>query len=213
MQLLSIQVGKVQTHEYNGEAWTTAYFKQPVAGSVRVEPLNVAGDEQQHKKFHGGPHRAVLMYSAENYKRWQEELARDLPYGSFAENFTVSGLDENTVCLGDTYQIGNVVQLQVAQPRQPCHQIYRALGIRGISQKTGRTQRTGWYLRVIQTGLVEAGMPIQRIERLYPDWTIARCHHVMSERASRPDEAAALAESSELEPGWRKRLRAAANKV
>lgn len=215
MQLLSIQVGKIQTQTYNGKDWTTAYFKQPVAGSVEVGVFNVQGDEQQHKKFHGGPHRAVLMYSAENYERWHEELnlPEELPYGAFAENFTVNGLDEATVCLGDTFQIGDTVCLQVAQPRQPCHQIYQALGIRGISQKAIQTSRTGWYLRVLQIGDVEAGMPIQLIERLHPDWTIERCHEVMRERASRPDAAAAMAAIEELEPSWRKRLQQAAAKA
>lgn len=213
MELLSIQVGKVQTHTYNGSDWTTAYFKAPVAGPVAVGVLNVAGDEQQHKKFHGGPHRAVLMYSAENYDRWRAELSRELAYGAFAENFTVSGMDESSVCLGDIYQVGPTVRLQVAQPRQPCHQIYQALGIRGISQQAGRTHRTGWYLRVLQTGTVEAGMPITLVERLHPGWPITRCHEVMQQRAQRPAEAAAMAAIPELEPSWQKRLAQAAQKA
>lgn len=213
MKLLSIQVGKIETHDYNGEAWTTAYYKAPVSGSVRVNTLSVAGDEQHNKQVHGGVHRAVLMYSAENYARWTEELKRDFDYGAFAENFTVSGMDEASVCLGDIYQIGDVVRLQVAQPRQPCYQIYRALGVRGISKKVTQTHRTGWYLRVLQAGNVQAGMSIKRLERPYPEWTIQRCHTVMNERATRRAEAGQLAAITELEPGWRKKLAAIAEQA
>lgn len=206
MELLSIHVGKVQTHDYNGEEWTTAYMKKPVEGAVHVGKLNVEGDDQHHKKYHGGEHRAVLMYAAEHYKLWSDELERDLPYGSFAENFTVTELNEDTVCIGDIYQIGETVKVQVSQPRQPCQQIYRTLGIRGIVKKIQATFRSGWYCRVLEEGAVDKGMPIQLLERLHPDWTIIRAHDVMSNRKDRPDESLELSKIEELEPGWRKKL-------
>lgn len=210
MKLLSIQVGKIQTHEHNGDPWTTAYRKKPVTGSVYVGRLNVEGDEQQHKSVHGGEHRAVLMYSAEHYARWQAELGRELPYGSFAENFTVAGLDEDSVCIGDVYQVGDAVRLQVSQPRQPCHQIYKALGIRGIKRMVAQTHRGGWYLRVLQEGLVEAGLPITRLARPHPDWTVRRAFDAMEQRREQPEKAAALAQVEALEPGWRTKLARAA---
>lgn len=212
MQLLSIQVGKVQTHEHNGQPWTTGYMKKAVEGPVMLSKLNLAGDEQHHTNVHGGPHRAALMYSAENYPVWAEDLGQTLPYGSFAENFTVSGLDESTVCIGDIYQIGDAVRVQVAQPRQPCNQIYKALGIRGIAKKVTTTHRSGWYLRVLEEGEVQAGMPIQLIERLYPEWTIEQAHTVMNNRAKMPHEASQLSAIEELEPGWREKLAKAAQK-
>lgn len=206
MKLLSIQVAKVQTHDYNGEEWVTAYKKQSVEGLVHVGKLNLAGDEQHHTKFHGGEHRAVLMYSAKHYEMWESELEHELPYGSFAENFTVTDLDEETVCIGDIYQIGDSVKVQVAQPRQPCNQIYQALGIRGIVKKIQTTSRSGWYCRVLQEGDVEAGMSIQLLERLHPDWSVMRVSEVMSNRKNRPQEAGALSKIEELEPSWRKKL-------
>ena len=206
MALLGIQVGKVQTHDYNGKNWVTGYMKKPVSGDVFVSEMNVEGDEQHHTKFHGGIHRPVLMYSAEHYAMWQKELGRDLPYGSFAENFTVSGLDEDSVCIGDAYQIGDTVQVQVSQPRQPCNQIYQALGIRGIVKKIQASFRSGWYCRVLQTGRVSVGMPIKLIERPHPDWTIIRTHEVMSNRKDHPQEALELSTIAELQPTWRKKL-------
>lgn len=210
MELLSIQVGKVQIQDYNGKEWVTAYKKQSVEGLVHVGKLNLTGDEQHHTKFHGGEHRAVLMYPAKHYDTWQSELERDLPYGSFAENFTVTELDEETVCIGDIYQIGDRVQVQVAQPRQPCNQIYQALGIRGIVKKIHSTSRSGWYCRVLKEGQVEAGMPIQLLERIHPDWTVMRASDVMSNRKNRSQEASVLSKSEALEPGWRKKLAQAA---
>jgi MOSC domain-containing protein YiiM len=207
MQLLSIQVGKVQTHTLpNGEPWTTAYVKTPVRGSVFVDTLRVTGDEQHHTKFHGGTYRAVLCYSAAHYALWEQEYGQALPYGAFGENFTVSDLDETSVCLGDIYQIGATVQLEVAQPRRPCDQIYKHLRLRGISQRVEATRRTGWYLRVLQTGAVGAGDPIQRLAQPYPQWTIARAHDIYEQRNTDPAAAHALAECVALEPDWRARL-------
>ncbi|MEM9952603.1 MAG: MOSC domain-containing protein [Chloroflexota bacterium] len=206
MQLRAIHFGKIQTHHHNGNEWQSAYKKLPVDGTVHVGKLNVEGDEQFHTKFHGGEHRAVLMYSAEHYERWSAELDEQLPYGSFAENFTVSGLDEDTVCIGDVYQIGDSVRVQVAQPRQPCNQIYKALGIRGIVNKIKMTYRSGWYCRVLQEGSVQAGMTITLLERLHPDWTIIRAHQTMTNRKDDPESAHVLAMIEELEPNWRKKL-------
>jgi MOSC domain-containing protein YiiM len=210
MQLLSIQVGKVQAREHNSKEWITAYHKQAITGRVHVGKLSVESDEQHHTKFHGGEHRAVLMYSAEHYVMWAQELKRELPYGSFAENFTVPGLNEDKVCIGDIYQIGETVQLQVSQPRQPCNQIYMALGIDGIVNKVKANFRSGWYLRVLQEGDVEAGMPITLLSRLHPDWNIIRAHEVMTNRKTVPVEAGQLSSLEELEPGWRKKLASAA---
>jgi MOSC domain-containing protein YiiM len=206
MKLLSIQVGKIQTHDYQGEAWTTAYKKKPVDGAVFVNRLHVEGDEQYNKKHHGGEHRAVLMYCVEHYQKWAEEFNSELPHGSFAENFTVAGLDEQSVCIGDIYQVGDTVRLQVSQPRVPCYQIHRSLGIDDITAIATALTRTGWYLCVLQEGQVEAGMPITLLERLYPDWTIYRAHDVMSNRKDKQKEAAELSSIVELEPGWRERL-------
>ena len=108
--------------------------------------------------------------------------------------------------IGDIYQIGDTVRLQVAQPRQPCNQIYQALGIRGIVKKINQTFRSGWYLRVLQEGYVEAGMAITRVERLHPKWTITQAHITMQNRNKNPEDAHALAVIEELEPGWRTKL-------
>jgi len=208
-RLLSIQTGSIQTHILpNGDPWTTAYVKTPVKGPVALHALGLDGDEQQHKRFHGGEHRAVLMYAAEHYPRWRQELGRDLPYGSFGENLAITGIgDESQVCLGDVYQIGESVRVQVSQPRQPCDQIYMHLRIRGIRQRVGETQRTGWYARVLTAGVLEAGQSLVLLARPYPTWNIIRAQEVKEQRKTRRDDALELAAIPELEPGWQASLK------
>ncbi|MCA9915796.1 MAG: MOSC domain-containing protein, partial [Anaerolineae bacterium] len=110
----------------------------------------------------------------------------------------------------DVYQIGDTLRLQVSQPRQPCNQIFQALGIRGIKNKVAQTRRTGWYLRVLQEGHAEAGMSISLLQKPHPQWTITRAHEVMDARNEERKAALALSQIEVLEPGWRGRLAKAA---
>lgn len=210
-RILSIQTGRVQTHTLpDGEPWTTGYVKTPVSGSVALSALGLEGDEQQHKRFHGGEHRALLLYPAEHYPRWCEELGRDLPYGSFGENLVVAGVgDESQICIGDVFQIGENVRIQVSQPRQPCDQIYMHLQIQGIRQRVEDTHRTGWYVRVITPGALEAGQSLTLLERPFPEWNVGRAQEVKDARKTRREEALELAEIAALAPGWQSRLKRA----
>ena len=107
MKLLSVNAGTPQTVEWNGREVTTAIFKHPVEGPRFVGRINVEGDGQADRVAHGGEHRAVFVYQIESYHYWQEHLGRDdFTYGQFGENFTVQGLADNAVCVGDRYRIG-----------------------------------------------------------------------------------------------------------
>ncbi len=206
-QLLSIQVGKVQTHTLpNGEQWTTAYHKTPVLGAVRLDVFGLEGDAQHHTSVHGGIYRAVLGYSAEHYPAWREQFALELPFGAFGENFTISAQDEDTVCLGDVYSVGDHVRLQVSQPRRPCSQIDEWWRRDGMRAEVAKTLRTGWYMRVLVEGVVEAGMSITLLERPYPQWTIRKAHQAYDNRAKDPATAMRLSACAALEPEWRRKL-------
>jgi MOSC domain-containing protein YiiM len=207
MKIVSIQVGKVATHTtQEGETWTSGYYKQAIEGSVFVGKINLDGDAQHNTKVHGGEHRAILAYCADHYEQWHKELGVDLPYGSFGENLAVAGWHEDNACIGDIYRIGDSVRVQVSQPRQPCDNIYRHLGIRGIGKQVMQAMRTGWYLRVLETGTIEAGMSVILEERLHPTWTIREAHTAMNERGRKPQKAHELAKVQELEPKWRAKL-------
>jgi MOSC domain-containing protein YiiM len=204
-RLQSVQVGMpVLAVDLQDRPWRTGFFKRPVSGPVWLGSSNLAGDGQANLKVHGGADKAVLAYSAEHYVLWREELAKpDLPYGAFAENFTISGLDEDTVCLGDVYAIGEEVRVQVSQPRQPCVNISRRWRLPDLTKRVEVTGRTGWYLRVIAEGLVEAGIEVRLLERPSPEWSVSRATIAMRRRSDDRVEAAALAAVPALSSAWR----------
>lgn len=189
--------------------WTTGFFKEPVEGPVWLGRTNLAGDGQADRENHGGPDKAVLAYSADHYPLWRAELNRpDLPYGAFGENFTIAGLSEETVCIGDVYAIGEV-RVQVSQPRQPCWKIARRWRIKDLTARVRETGRTGWYLRVLEEGYVEAGLPVALLERPFPRWTVAHATEIMHHRRENPEAAAELAACPFLSAVWRETLSAA----
>lgn len=205
-KLLSIQVGKPKDHgadSISKKGWTSGIFKEQVTGSVRLNPLNLEGDGQADLQAHGGPFRAVLGYSAEHYPVWREELNMpDLPYGAFGENFTISGLDDETVCLGDVYALGDV-RLQVAQPRRPCYKLARRWQIKDLTARVELRQWGGWYHRVLQTGMVEAGMEIELLERPYPEFPMTYVNALLSKDIDEPEDVARLADVEVLSTMWR----------
>ena len=214
-RILSIQVG-MPARRGNSDAedamereWYSGFIKEPVTGPVRLGLLNLEGDGQADLTHHGGVDKSVLAYPSSHYPLWERELELPgIPFGGFGENFTVEGLEEDNVCIGDTFSIGDAV-VQVSQPRQPCWKISRRWKIPDLTARVMKTGRTGWYFRVLKEGTVEAGQPLRLIERSFPEWTVARAMRVMVERKHRLPEAAELAECAALSPGWRAKLAAA----
>ncbi len=211
-RLVSIQVGLPAVHGELGAAdaldqpWRTGFFKTPVAGPVWLARLNLVGDGQANRRVHGGPDKAVLGYAARHYPLWRSELdLPDLPYGAFAENFTFSVLDESQVCMGDVYAIGGA-RVEVSQPRQPCTNISHRWRLPGLTQRVDETGRHGWYMRVLDEGVVVAGEPCTLLERPSPDWPIARAMRAMRQRTTNRAAAAALSELPSLSEAWRKTL-------
>jgi len=200
------QLGQEDAADPADRPWTTAYLKEAVDGPLWLSRAGLIGDRPADLRHHGGPDQAVLAYAAAHYDLWRAELRRpDLPYGAFAENFTIAGLDEDHVCIGDVYAIGDAI-VQVTQPRQPCGKISRALRIAGLTERTEATGRTGWYLRVLQEGEVAAGMAITRQERPYPQWTIARATAALRQASIDVATARELAACPLLGTRWRQAL-------
>jgi ferredoxin-NADP reductase/MOSC domain-containing protein YiiM/ferredoxin len=161
--LLSVNVGMPQDVTWHGRTVHTAVWKKPVTGPRMVRRLNVDGDGQGDLAGHGGEQRAVFVYQIESYQYWQEQLGRDdFEYGQFGENFTVQGLADDQVCIGDQYRIGGAV-FEVTQPRVTCFRV----GIRMDDPKMPALlvshHRPGFYLRVLTEGTVEAGQEIIKL--------------------------------------------------
>src|SRR5262252_9763133 len=122
-QLLSVNVGLPREVSWNDKIVRTAVWKTPVEGRRTVRSLNVDGDAQGDRVGHGGEHRAVFVYQMDSYHYWQRELKRgDFTFGQFGENFTVEGLADSEVCVGDRYRIGGAL-FEVTQPRVTCFRV------------------------------------------------------------------------------------------
>ncbi|MFN8634688.1 MAG: MOSC domain-containing protein [Chloroflexota bacterium] len=215
-RLVSIQVGLPKAYGSDGaddpmdRSWQTGFFKQPVDGPLWLGKTNLVGDGQADLVNHGGEDKAVLCYAARHYPDWRNELARpDLPHGAFGENFTVDGLDEQTACLGDTYQLGDAV-IQVSQPRQPCWKLAWRWRLKELTALVERSGRTGWYVRVLREGEVRPGLPVTLLDRPCPEWTVTKVAQAMRWRKNRPSVAGALAGNEYLAASWRDRLAEAA---
>ncbi|MBI1760571.1 MAG: MOSC domain-containing protein [Acidobacteria bacterium] len=211
MKLLSLQLGKPRTYgdkdaaDYYEKKWRTAIFRAPVAGSVWLSRTTLVGDQVANRRFHGGPDKAVNVYPSEHLAHWRVALQLDMQFGAFGENFSTAGLDESEVCISDVYRIGDAV-LQVSQPRQPCAKLARRWRLKDFAAQVIAAGKTGWYLRVIQEGAVEAGMSIELVERPHPEWTIAAANDVIYR--GRQDAAAmqVLAACPALSAAWRDEL-------
>jgi ferredoxin-NADP reductase/MOSC domain-containing protein YiiM len=163
-RLLSVNVGLPRDISWQGKTVHTAVWKSPVQGPRVVRQLNIEGDGQGDLNGHGGEHRAVLVYQMESYRFWQGELGRsDFTYGQFGENFTVEGLPDREVCIGDRYRIGSAV-FEVTQPRVTCYRVGIRMGEPQMAALLVARGRPGFYLRVLREGQVEAGDEIVRVE-------------------------------------------------
>jgi ferredoxin-NADP reductase/MOSC domain-containing protein YiiM/ferredoxin len=163
MRLLSLNVGLPQEVSWRGRTVRTAIFKSPVEGRRRVRRLNVDGDGQADLVGHGGEHRAVYVYDRSAYEHWSEVLGRDdLVAGHFGENFTVEGMPDDEVCVGDRYRIGDAV-FEVTQPRVTCFKVGLRLEEPRMPALLYSHGRPGFYLRVLEEGEVGAGDEIERI--------------------------------------------------
>jgi len=178
-KLISLQIGMPKTYGEPGEKpWTTGIYKEPVGEPVWLGVTHLDGDSPANQKAHGGPDKAVNAYPSEHYPYWQAEFnLSGVDYGRFGENFTTQGLVEDEVCIGDTFRVGEAV-VQVSQPRQPCGTLARRWGITDFVERVNRAGMTGWYFRVLQEGLVQAGDILEFIERPYPDWSVSRANQV-----------------------------------
>jgi ferredoxin-NADP reductase/MOSC domain-containing protein YiiM len=162
-RLLSLNVGRPREVAWEGRTIHTAIWKEPVDGPRMVGRINVDGDDQADRAAHGGEHRAVFVYQIDSYRYWERELGReDFTLGQFGENFTVEGLADDEVCIGDRYRIGGAV-FEVTQPRVTCFRLGLRMNEPRMPSLVVAHHRPGFYVRVLQEGPVQAGDAIVRL--------------------------------------------------
>ncbi|MFC9530235.1 MOSC domain-containing protein [Streptomyces sp. NPDC056975] len=206
--LIAVNVGMPKDVVWHGKTLRTGVWKQPVAGPLMARSLNLDGDGQGDLAGHGGEQRAVLVYQLDSYRHWQEHMKRDdFTYGQFGENFTVDGLADDEVCIGDRYQIGGAV-FEVTQPRVTCYRVGLRMREPQMAALLVSHRRPGFYMRVLAEGQVQAGDEIVRIAPGPEEMTVAEMDGLLYLPGhSRPQLERALRIPA-LSPGWKTSLRA-----
>jgi len=207
MKLLSVNVGLPREIEWQGKRVRTSIFKSASAGHVRVMTLNVEGDEQSDLSVHGGVHKAVYAYPSEHYPFWREEVPGvDLPLGTFGENFTTEGLFEEAVHIGDRFRVGSA-EFIVTQPRLPCFKLGIRFGRQEMVKRFLRSGRTGFYLAVLEEGLVTAGDSIELLARDEHGVTVADIVNLYMADATNQDLLQRASALPALPTDWRDHFR------
>lgn len=172
-RLVSVNVGLPKDVPWHGKTVFTGVFKEPVTGPRRVGKLNVEGDGQGDLAGHGGEQRAVFVYQLGSYRHWEHELGRDdFVHGQFGENFTIEGLGDDEVCVGDRYRIGSAT-FEVTQPRVTCYRVGIRMEDPRIPALLVSHHRPGFYLRVLEEGEVQAGNEILKLATGPEEMTVA----------------------------------------
>ncbi|MFD5115861.1 MOSC domain-containing protein [Streptomyces sp. NPDC058391] len=207
-KLTAVNVGLPQDVPWRGRTVYTGVWKQPVTGPRMVRRLNIDGDGQGDLAGHGGEYRAVLVYQTDSYRYWEKELGRDdfVP-GQFGENFTVDGLPDDEVCIGDRYRIGGAV-FEVTQPRVTCYRVGLRMGEPQLPALLVSHRRPGFYLRVLVEGEVEAGQEITKISSDPVGMTVAEIDALLYLPGHPRDGVDRALSIPALSPGWRTSLRA-----
>lgn len=202
MIIHSLNVGAVATHAYEGRNVATGFFKYPVTGTLHLSASGFAGEQQADLVHHGGPEKAVLLYAAEHYPHWEAFLGRAPGPAVLGENLTVTGMTEEQVHIGDTYQVGTAV-VQVCQPRVPCFKANLRHGHPGILAEVVRTGYSGYYVRVLTEGQVSTGDSLTLLNRPAGAPTVAWANYIFHHDRKNRAGVLRLLETEGLAAVWR----------
>src|SRR5271154_6664706 len=209
-QLLSINVGLPRDVAWRGEKVHTAIWKQPVQGRVLVKKLNVVGDAQGDLAGHGGEHRAVMVYQIDAYRYWEAQLGRnDFSFGQFGENFTVDGLPDDEVCIGDRYRIGSAL-FEVTQPLVTFYRVGIRMAEPAMPALLVSHHRPGFYFRVLEEGEVGAGDEITKVADGPERITVAEVDALLYLPNPSPEKLERSLRVPALSDGWKTSLKAIA---
>ncbi len=206
--LVSVNVGLPRDITWEGKVVRTAVWKRSVMGRVTARRVNLDGDGQGDLAGHGGEHRAVMVYQVDSYRYWEEYLQRtDFEHGQFGENFTVDGLADVEVCIGDRYRIGTAL-FEVTQPRVTCYRVGIRMNNPQMPALLVSHQRPGFYFRVLEEGEVGAGDEIVKVADGPERVTIAKIDALLYLPGHPRDQLEAAVRIPALSEGWKGSLRA-----
>jgi ferredoxin-NADP reductase/MOSC domain-containing protein YiiM len=207
--LVSVNVGLPRDVEWQGRTVHTGIWKEPVEGPCRVRRLNLDGDGQGDLGGHGGEQRAVYVYQLGSYRHWSEQLQRDdFVFGQFGENFTIDGLADDEVCIGDRYRIGSAL-FEVTQPRVTCYRLGIRMNEPRMPALLVAQGRPGFYLRALEEGTVQAGDDVVKVATGPEQMTVEAVNALLYiDGRHDPELLRRALRIPALSPGWQGSFRA-----
>ncbi|OUB82823.1 MOSC domain-containing protein [Bacillus thuringiensis serovar medellin] len=202
-QLLSLNIGLPKEVTYSGKVVHTGINKKQVKEPVYLSFVKFNGDGQADLIHHGGVDKAVCVYTGDHYPYWEKELNQDLVYGAFGENITVSGMSEEDVCIGDTFELGQAI-VQVTQPRQPCFKLAKKYNIPKLPLYFQETGYTGFYFRVLKEGWVSSVDTLKRLQSDPKGVSVAFANRIMHKEKQNIEGVKRILEVNALSNSWRK---------
>lgn len=202
-QLLSLNIGLPKEVIYGGKVIHTGINKKQVKEPVYLSFVKFNGDGQADLVHHGGVDKAVCVYTGDHYPYWEKELNQDLVYGAFGENITVSGMSEEDVCIGDTFELGQAI-VQVTQPRQPCFKLAKKYNIPKLPLYFQETGYTGFYFRVLKEGWVSSVDILKRLQSDPKGVSVAFANRIMHKEKQNIEGVKRILEVNALSNSWRK---------
>ena len=203
MQLLSINLGLPRLAVYNGQPYSTAINKSPVAGAVELGPTGLSGDKQADISVHGGPDKAVCCFPSEHFPFFTRQLGAPIGPSSFGENFTLADALEDEVRIGDTYRNGAGVIVQFSQPRQPCFKLAGKHQRPDIIPMIHQAGFCGFYFRTLTGGSVAAGDAFELVARPNPRLSVRDTFWAKFAPDAPLELVQLLADAPGLAQGWR----------
>ena len=202
MTLLSINVSLPKEVPFGNKTLITGIYKEPIEGRVMLRTMSLDGDGQADLQAHGGTYKAVYVYPHEHYAYWSDTLERDdFSYGQFGENFTVTGMLETDVLVGNIYRIGGAM-VQVTQPRVPCFKLAHKMGIPTFVKTFLQANRPGFYLRVLEEGIVGAGDEFELITADPIGMSVADINYLLYFDKTNVEQAERALQIEGMSPGW-----------
>lgn len=200
--IAAVNVGLPRSVPNGKKEVQTGIFKEPVEGAVYLGTLGFEGDGQADLKNHGGPDKAVCVYSTDRFAFWEDGVLPKLGPGAFGENLSIAGGAEEDFCIGDTFVIGEAI-VQLSQPRQPCFKLSVRYGVPELPEKVQETGYSGFYFRVVREGLITAGDRVELLERHPAGMTVMRANEIKYKRKDDAEAIRSLLDVRELADAWR----------
>lgn len=204
--VVSVNVGLRTVLMHGKKEIVSAINKLPADGAVLLTRSGIPGDEQADLVHHGGPDKAVCVYDHSRYAHFVRLLERELAFGAFGENVTLSGADEDRVSIGDIYRLGRAL-VQISQPRQPCFKLSAKYNYKYLPSEMEQMGYTGYYFRVLEEGETAQGDVMELVERPREHMTIMEANRIMYQRKDQVEETKRLLAVEALSDSWKKILR------